>query len=651
MAAQAGDIFGDLENRMAMLQAGLDLIDQGFTLFDQDLRLVAGNRAFATLLEFPDELMRIGTPFEAFMRYNAERGEYGPGDVETLVRERVDAARRFQPHCAERERPCGQIIAIRGVPLPHRGFVTLYTDITEQRKAERLIRERNADLEQRVLERTRELRRSEERLRLITDAIPALIAYIDKDEVYRFANRGYLAWFRREPQELVGCQVAAVISPSLYAEVNPYLRRALAGEAVSYEYAMAVDGETRHARSEMVPEVDNDGEVQGVFVLSADITEQKRTQATLMQAQKMEAVGQLAGGIAHDLNNMLTVVLGNLSALEERTRGSSESQELVEPALLATRRGAALIKRLLTFSRQQPLEPRPVDVSELINGFRTLLRRSLPENIALSLAFGDALAHAMTDPHQLESALLNLCLNARDAMTSGGTLTLSTDVVTVDGSEAAALGLHPGRYVGITVTDTGHGMDSQTLLRACEPYFTTKRFGSGSGLGLAMVYGFAQQSGGALRIRSAPGEGAVVTLLLPATEEVPAPPSEPDYISSRTKTSPLVLLVEDDADVRQVVRRQLLDLGYMVVEAADGREALDMLAQIDEIRFVISDVVMPGGLDGPALARNVRATRPDIGILLISGYDHGSAGVDEFPLLDKPFTKPELAAALSGCLA
>ncbi|OWW18634.1 PAS-domain containing protein [Noviherbaspirillum denitrificans] len=651
MAAQAEDLFGDLDNRMAMLQAGLDLIDQGFTLFDQDLRLVAGNRAFAEMLEFPQELMRIGTPFEAFMRYNAERGEYGPGDVDALVRERVDAARQFQPHTTERERPGGQIIAIRGVPLPHRGFVTLYTDITEQRKAERLIRERNADLEQRVLERTRELRRSEERLRLITDAIPALIAYIDKDEVYRFANRGYLEWFRRAPHEFVGCPVAEVIGPALYDEVGAYIKRALAGEVVSYEYAMQVDGETRHARSEMVPEVDNDGEVQGAFVLSADITEQKRTQATLMQAQKMEAVGQLAGGIAHDLNNMLTVVLGNLSALEERTRGNADAQELVEPALLATRRGAALIKRLLTFSRQQPLEPRPVDVVELVDGLRTLLRRSLPENITLSLQVGGGLAHAMTDPHQLESALLNLCLNARDAMTAGGTLTLSAAMLQADAGEAAALGVPAGRYVSLTVADTGHGMDSSTLMRACEPYFTTKRFGSGSGLGLAMVYGFAQQSGGALRIRSAPGEGAVVSLLLPATEKVPAPTAEPDAVSTRSRTSPLVLLVEDDADVRQVVRRQLVDLGYMVVEAADGREALDLLSQIDEIRYVISDVVMPGGLDGPALARNVRATRPDIGILLISGYDHGSAGADEFPLLDKPFTKPELAAALAGSLS
>ncbi|MGH8806619.1 MAG: PAS-domain containing protein, partial [Noviherbaspirillum sp.] len=625
------------------------------------------------LLEFPARLMQVGTPFEAFMRYNAERGEYGSGDVEQLVAERMHAARLFQPHYAERVRPSGQIIAIRGEPLPHRGFVTLYTDISAQREAERLIRERNADLEQRVLERTTELerayqrlhainqtneqiagelRRSEQGLRLITDAIPALIAYIDKDEIYRFANRGYVEWFRRTKDDFVGRKVAEVLGPSMYADVAPYIHRALDGERVSYEVRRPVTTEQgttedRSASTELVPEVAPQGEVLGIFVLATDITEQKRTQATLVHAQKMEAVGQLAGGIAHDLNNMLTVVLGNLSALQERTRGSSDAQELVEPALLATRRGAALIKRLLTFSQQQPLEPRAVDVAELIAGFRTLLRRTLPENIELSLHFGERLAPALTDPHQLESALLNLSLNARDAMSAGGTLSLSTDMQSVSSSNAATLGLQPGNYVCITVADSGHGMDRQTLLRAGDPFFTTKRFGSGSGLGLPMVYGFARQSGGALRLQSIQGEGTVVSLFLPATDTLPLPAEQSASAATLSVASPLVLLVEDDAEVRLVVRRQLLELGYAVVEAADGREALDLLDQIREIRILVSDVVMPGGLDGPALARKVRAARPDIGILLISGYDRGSDGVGEFRLLDKPFTKSGLAAALA----
>lgn len=668
------DNLSQVEARSMMLLAGLDLIDQGFTLFDRDLMLVAGNRTFAALLDFPEALMQIGTPFEAFMRYNAERGEYGSGDVEALVAERMHAARRFKPHYAERVRPGGQIIAIRGEPLPNLGFITLYTDITAQREAERVIQERNTDLERRVQERTRELetayqrlrainqvnqqiaedlRRSEARLRLITDAIPARIAYIDEDRTYRFANRGYGEWFNRTKEVLIGEKVSDVLGRTLYDEIGPHIERALSGEAVSFDYAMpgkAGQGSSdmRYAHSELVPEVDGQGEVRGVFVLSTDITEQRRAQATLMQAQKMEAVGQLAGGIAHDLNNMLTVVLGNLSALEERTRGSSEAEDLVAPALLATRRSAALIKRLLTFSQQQPLEPRPVDLRLLIDGIRTLLRRTLPENIALSVEFGEKLAYAVTDPHQLESALLNLCLNARDAMPSGGTLVLHIAMDAAGRKTAPKLGLQPGHYVRVTVTDDGCGMDEETLMRACEPFFTTKHFGSGSGLGLSMVYGFAQQSGGALSIRSAVGKGTTVSLFLPSTDELPdAAEYQTPAASHAAGRSVLVLLVEDDPEVRRVVRRQLLELGHPVIEAADGREALAMLNQVQEIGIVVSDVVMPGGIDGPTLARSVRSQRSDVGVLLMSGYEQNSGGTGEFKLLGKPFTKSDLADALA----
>jgi PAS domain S-box-containing protein len=670
----AGDI-PDVDAHLLMLQAGLNLIDQGFTLFDRDLKLVRCNRTFVKLLDFPESLMQIGTPFEAFMRYNAERGEYGPGDVDELVAERMLAAAAFAPHYAERVRPNGQIIAIRGEPLPHGGFVTLYTDITAQREAERVIQERNADLERRVRERTIELetayarlrvinqvnqdvaqalRRSEERLRLITDTIPALIAYIDKDGYYRFANRGYAQWFNRSKESLIGQQTSAVLGPALYAEIGTYLERALKGEAISYEYAMPPrpgqnDGERRYARSTLVPEVVADGSVPGVFILSSDITEHKRTQATLIQAQKLEAVGQLAGGVAHDLNNMLTVVLGNLSALEERTRGCRETEEFVEPALLATRRGAELIKRLLTFSRQQPLAPAPVDVRGLINGLKTLLQRTLPENIALSVNFGEHVVCAMTDPHQLENALLNLALNARDAMPAGGTLVVDTEMQNVDRPIAPELELPPGSYVRITVTDTGCGMDEQALMHACDPFFTTKRFGSGSGLGLSMVYGFARQSGGALRLQSAPDQGSRISLFLPATDEAPLPlEDESAVVSHAAQRRQLVLLVEDDAEVRRVVRRQLLELGHTVVEAADGQEGLAMLNQIDEIGVVISDIVMPGSIDGAALAGSIRTLRPEVHILLVSGYEPEQGTTGEHPLLRKPFTKSELAAALAG---
>ncbi len=663
----------DTETRLAMMQVGLDLINQGFTVIDRDLKLVSCNRTFFTLLDFPESLMKIGTPFEVFMRYNAERGEYGEGDVEQLVAERVRAAAAYTSHYAERVRPNGKVIAIRGEPLPNGGFVTLYTDITAQREAERVIRERNADLEQRVRERTAELetayerlravnqvnqdiaealRRSEARVRLITDTIPALIGYVDKDWVYQFANRGYAEWFGRTKDGMVGQKVSDVIGPDLLREIGPRVARAMTGETVTYEYAMPLEGPhsakgIRYARSTLVPEVVADGEVLGIFVLSADITDQKKTQATLLQAQKLEAVGQLAGGIAHDLNNMLTVVLGNLSALEERNADSKDAEEFVEPALLATRRCIELIKRLLTFSRQQPLDPSPVDVHALLTGLKSLLHRTLPPNIAMQTSFGEQLPFALTDAHQFENALLNLALNARDAMPAGGALGIHCERQAIDGAQAGELALQPGEYVCVSVTDTGCGMDEQTLLHACEPFFTTKSVGSGSGLGLSMVYGFARQSGGALRLQSTVGQGSRVALYLPATA---MPPASTDVgTSSAAKLLDrrrLVLLVEDDPEVRRVLRRQLLELGFTVVEAEDGREALTMLAQIDEIDIVISDVMMPGGIDGAELATCIRVERPDIGILLVSGHGQGGQGGD-FPLLAKPFTKAELAAALA----
>jgi PAS domain S-box-containing protein len=662
-----------IEARSIMLEAGLDLIDQGFSLFDSELKLVAANRTFARLLGFPESMVRIGTPFEAFIRYNAERGEYGEGDIDELIAERVRIAKLFKPHYLERVRPNRQVIAVRGEPLPNLGFITIYTDITAQREAERLIRERNSELEMRVQERTQELeaayqrlrainqvnqqiaadlRRSEERLRLITDAIPARIAYIDKDGIYRFANRGYVEWFNRTKELLIGQHVREVLGSALYADIGPHIERAMAGEAMSFEYATAVNmkqggSEIRHAHSDLVPELSAQGAVQGIFVLSTDITEQKRAQATLMHAQKMEAVGQLAGGIAHDLNNMLTVVLGNLAALEERMRDSREAADLVEPALLATRRGASLIKRLMTFSQQQPLEPSPVDVPALIKGINTLLRRTLPENIALSLRFADKLAYAMTDSHQLENALLNLALNSRDAMPLGGELVLHAEMQVASRKSASRLGVQPGNYVRITVADTGSGMENETLERACEPFFTTKRFGSGSGLGLSMVYGFAQQSKGALSIRSASGKGTRVSLLLPATDQPPVTEQEAAAGAKSANRNRLVLLVEDDPGVRQVVRRQLLELGHAVVEAANGHEALTMINQVKEIEIVLSDVVMPGGIDGPALARGVRSLRSEVAILLMSGYEQKSGGAGEFKLLGKPFTKTDLAAALA----
>ena len=288
------------QQRYDMLRAGLDELDQGFSIFDADLRLVAWNRSFVRLLDFPEEMAFVGAHFSSFIRYNAERGEYGEGDPQELTESIVTLAGNFAGHYNERRRPNGRIIAVRGAPVPHAGFMTLYTDITEQRRYETLIEEQKAALEGRVRERTAELeaanaslteanaanleitaslRRSEERLRLITDRVPANIGYFDSDRVFRYANEGYSKWFNLPVEKIVGLNVDAVLGPEVWPTVSKQVLRALTGEQVSYEYSLPrADGRRSFARSTLVPEFAADGSVLGCFVLALDVTEQKRTQ-------------------------------------------------------------------------------------------------------------------------------------------------------------------------------------------------------------------------------------------------------------------------------------------------------------------------------------------------------------------------------------
>jgi CheY-like chemotaxis protein len=366
----------------------------------------------------------------------------------------------------------------------------------------------------------------------------------------------------------------------------------------------------------------------------------------------MEAIGQLTGGLAHDFNNMLTVVIGNLVALKENHPDDPLTENFVEPAMHAANRGAELIRRLLGFARRQPLEPKPVEVNELILGMSKLIRRSLPSTIAVSTASREPCLVAMVDAHQLENALLNLALNARDAMPNGGELRIESSLEHLGVHAAADLEVPPGDYVQIAVTDNGMGMDGSTLARVFEPFFTTKQFGLGSGLGMSMVYGFTKQSGGGVRIRSRQARGTTVALLLPRVEE-DAPeallPAGRD-VDAADLAGKLVLLAEDDADVRSVVRMQLAELGCAVVEAENGAEAADMVENIPAIALVISDVVMPGVMDGRALARFVRRFRPDLPMVLMSGFAESHAGgLDQdpdLPLLAKPFSRDKLLAAL-----
>ncbi|NTV10048.1 MAG: PAS domain-containing protein, partial [Zoogloea sp.] len=568
--------------RYDLLLAGLDLLDQGIAVFDATPQLVTWNKAFLRLLDFPEQMVRVGTPFEDFVRYNAGRGEYGEGDIDRQVTERMAAVRAFLPHYIERTRPNGQVLAIRGVPIPNLGFVSLWTDITEQRRYEKLIEQQNLDLEARVAARTAELENanarllqattrldataaqlqlSETRLRLIMDAIPALIAYVDADERYRFANRPYAEWFGEDKDGIVGRSIAEVFGADAYQQIRGHLEAASAGQQVSYEYSRRnAEGRTVHARSVLVPEFSPAGGVQGLFILSTDITEQKASQAALVQAQKMEAVGQLTGGVAHDFNNLLTIIIGNLSSLRDKLPDAALAADHLEPALSAAQRGAELIRRLLTFSRRQALEPCAVEVGALVRNITQLLSRSLPETIRIRLDLPAARLHALVDPHPLENALLNLALNARDAMPGGGELAISVAERHIPASLALLIEVPPGDYVQFDISDTGSGIAPALIPRLFEPFFTTKPFGSGSGLGLSMVYGFVRQSGGNIRIRSTPGHGTNVRFVLPRTGApgaAPAPCRQAD--GGARLAGGLVLLAEDEPEVRKIIRQQLTE--------------------------------------------------------------------------------------------
>ncbi len=390
--------------------------------------------------------------------------------------------------------------------------------------------------------------------------------------------------------------------------------------------------------------------------LQAEINERRATEAALRQAQKLEAIGHLTGGIAHDFNNLLTVVIGNLALAKERAGARRQAGEqpavapLLDGAMQAAERGVALIQRLLGFARRQRLEPRPVDLGRLAAGIEPLLRQTLGPSVELTIAAAADLAPAQVDANQVELAILNLAINARDAMPAGGSVRLGLDTRRI-GSDAPPE-LASGAYVVLSIADTGIGMDAETLARAFDPFFTTKEIGSGSGLGLPTVQGFAAQSGGAVQIRSLPGVGTTVELWLPiAAQPPPAPTETGRHARARSRGAANILVCDDDEEVRGFICEFLGSVGYTVYPANGARAALGILERRVEIDLLVVDYAMPG-MNGLETIRQAQRRRPALKPLLITGYagamaDGGSAGV---PLLRKPFTPAELACRVAELL-
>ena len=375
--------------------------------------------------------------------------------------------------------------------------------------------------------------------------------------------------------------------------------------------------------------------------------EREQALAQLFEAQKIDTIGQLTGGVAHDFNNLLMAMLGSLELLKKRLPDDEGLQRLLDNAVKGAERGAALTQRLLAFARRQELRPEPVALPELAAGMRDLMSRSLGPSIRIVQDVPDHLPPVLADANQLELALMNLALNARDAMAEGGTLTISAQFEQV--GDDCRLGLAPGDYVRISVSDTGHGMDEATLTHATEPFFTTKGTGKGTGLGLSMVHGLAAQSGGALSIRSSPGSGCQVDLILPRTE--PAAEAAPMVAAEAPDPSAraTILLVDDDPLVSMGTAAMLEDLGHEVIETNSGAEALNILATTDGIGLVITDHAMPG-MTGLELARIIQQRHPGLSIVLASGYAEIPAQEGQalsLPRLSKPFRLRDLAAMIA----
>jgi signal transduction histidine kinase/CheY-like chemotaxis protein len=421
-------------------------------------------------------------------------------------------------------------------------------------------------------------------------------------------------------------ETRALLANLLQGESNLRAARDLLEQRVDERTA-----ELRHAHDELISQV----------------AERERTEEQLRHMQKLESIGALTGGVAHDFNNLLTAILGNLELLKKRLPADASTEALLDGATLGAQRGAALTQRLLAFARRQALEPRPVDLVGLVHGMNDLLRRSLGPTIEIHLDLPTGLPPAQVDANQIELALLNLAVNARDAMPEGGVLSIALDCVeSLDTPDLAA-----GRYVRLTVSDTGCGMDAGTLRRAIEPFFSTKEIGKGTGLGLSMIHGLALQLKGALRLSSTPGKGTRAELWLPAASHaVEVAPVEPMPIKPESKSVTL-LYVDDDFLISLSTVTLLEDLGHKVIKANSGAKALEVLQAGQPIDLMITDYAMPG-MTGMQLAEAARKLRPDLPILLATGYADLPQGASlDLPRLSKPYQQKQLAdhiAALIG---
>jgi PAS domain S-box-containing protein len=625
-----------VESTLRFLDA-MEHVTDGIAFWDADDRFVLCNRRYRDQAgPAAERLVRGGTYADFLGDVFASMADAPAPEV----REKWIAKNRVAGEPLEINRD-GRWLLLRNDRTPDGSIVSVTTDITE------------------VRQRTQELRR-------VVDTVPLLLAYVGQDGRYQLVNRTFEDWLQLDQAAVRGKKLGELMGDHLVVgHAEEVAAAALEGKAARFEARIPYKGGpglpgyrgARVLEVTFTPNLDTDGRVAGFFIAAGDITERGLAAQQLHQAQKMEAIGQLTGGVAHDFNNLLAIMVGSLNLLQDR--GGDERQEkLLAAALRAARRGGELTQRLLAFGRRQALVSEVTDANRLIEGLTELLSRTLGVGIEVETRFADDLWLIDVDRGQLENALINLALNARDAMEGRGRLRVETDNVVLDRLYTRQFeDLTPGSYVMIAVSDSGAGMAPDVLERAVEPFFSTKETGQGGGLGLSMVYGFTKQSGGQVRIYSEPGEGTTVRLYLPAQDgegmDIDAHPQA--EMAANGASGERVLVIEDDAEVRAITVGMLHELGYETLEAETGEHAIEIAAADAAFDLVFSDVFLAGGMNGPEAVREIKKLRPDAAVLFTSGFsaDHFSDASpigDGAPLLAKPFELGDLAARLRECL-
>ena len=613
----------------------VEMANEGIWLVGSDGRITYLNQAMADMLGYERREL-IGTDlYRAFTPEDAEVtrkivdarliGKLGPREI--LMRRKDKSTFWCHISAAQLFNDDSDLVGHLGVTV----------DISERKRVEDALRSKQAALETALDVNSN-----------IIDSAFDVVCVLDVSGRIVSVSTRVRDVFGYEPDDLVGLRFGDYLKHERLSRAVEFGAEVRSGHlpAAPFDFEfMAKDGRM----VEVSGSVSWNARHQLLFVFMHDMTEQRELEARLRQAQRLEAIGQLTGSVAHDFNNLLTVILGNAEVLSDKLADNQGLKSLADMTRKAAERGADLTNRLLSFARKQALEPKPADINALVANMDGLMRRMIDDDIEIEFRPDPMIAQALVDASQLEAAILNITVNARDAMPSGGRLTISTTSVHLYAdNEDLPVEVKPGAFVLISLRDSGAGMDAATLARAFEPFFTTKPVGSGSGLGLSMVYGFVKQSGGHITIESEVGRGTSVNLYLPvcindAAEDTPPAP-EPEAESGQE----LILLVEDNDLVRSFVEGQLESLGYRVISVENGNKALDILREEKRIDLLFTDVVMPGGLNGRQLAEEARKLRGDIKVLFTSGYSEDAiihdGRLDEgVQLLSKPYKRRELA--------